>query len=49
MTVGYATKLPARQAYLSSEYFYDWLTGDEEPENIVEGLWRGLVTGKERK
>ncbi len=48
MTTGYLTGLPSRQIWLSSEYFYDWATGDVEPESPVEGLWRGIVTGKKK-
>lgn len=49
MTTGYLTGLPSRQIWLSSEYFYDWMTGEESPETPVEGVWRTLVTGKPRE
>lgn len=49
MTAGYLVGLPSRQVWLSSEYFYDWSTGEEEPESVQEGLWRGLVTGKPKE
>lgn len=50
MTVGYMAGLPSRQVWTTSEYFYDWLvTGDEVPATPVEGLWRGLVTGKPKE
>lgn len=49
MTTGYLTGLPTRQIWLSSEYFYDWMTGEESPETPVEGVWRTLVTGKPKE
>lgn len=49
MTTGYLTGLPTRQIWLSSEYFYDWMSGEESPETPVEGVWRTLVTGKPRE
>lgn len=49
MATGYALKLPARQAWISAEYFHDWMTGEEQPESVMEGLWRGLVAGKPRE
>jgi hypothetical protein len=48
-TTGYFTALPTRQIWLSGEYFYDWITGQEEPKNAAEGIWRTLVTGKKKK
>jgi hypothetical protein len=48
LMVGYFTKLPARQVWLSAEYFYDWLTGEQEPANLLEGAWHTIVTGKPR-
>ncbi len=49
MTAGYALGLPTRQIWLTGEYFYDWLTGEVEPEHPGEALWRGLVTGKPKE
>jgi hypothetical protein len=49
MAAGYLGGLPARQFWLTSEYAYDWLTGEENPSTPVEGAWRALVTGKPRK
>lgn len=49
MSVGYLSGLPSRQIWLSSEYFYDWYTGEQQPENFVEGTWRGLVVGKPKE
>jgi hypothetical protein len=48
LTTGYFTGLPSRQIWMTSEYFYDWMTGEESPDTIPEGLFRGLVTGKKR-
>ena len=47
MTVGYFGKLPTRQLWNSAEYFYLWNSGEQQPENAMEGLWRGLVIGKD--
>jgi len=49
MTAGYAFGLPSRQIWLTSEYFYDWMTGEEQPNNPAEAAWRLLVTGKKRE
>lgn len=50
MTTGYLAGLPTRQIWLTGEYFHDWLiSGEEHPENVVEGLWRGIVTGKPKR
>jgi hypothetical protein len=46
-TVGYFAQLPTRQTWITLEYIYDWMTGEEEPENPIEGVWRSLV-GKKR-
>lgn len=48
MTTGYFAGLPSRQAWLTSEYLFDWMTGEEQPEDPMEGLWRGFVKGKPR-
>ena len=48
MLVGYFAQLPTRQLWLTGEYFHDWMTGEQEPESLAEGIWRGLVTGKKR-
>lgn len=48
MTTGYFAKLPARQIWQTGEYFHDWWTGEQAPSNPLEGVWRGLVTGKPR-
>lgn len=46
----FALKLPGRQIWTTSEYLHDWLvTGEEEPANVGEGIFRSLVTGKPRK
>ena len=48
MTLGYATGLPARQLWLTSEALYDLGTGEWEPENPVEAGWGVLVKGSPR-
>jgi hypothetical protein len=48
-TVGYFAKLPTRQMWLTGEYLYDWWSGDEEPEDAFEAIWRAAVKGKERE
>lgn len=48
MLVGYFAQLPTRQLWLTAEYFHDWMTGEQEPDSPLEGLWRGLVTGKKK-
>lgn len=48
-TIGTLFKLPTGQGWKSGEYFHDWLvSGEEEPETIVEGLYRALISGKPR-
>jgi hypothetical protein len=47
-SVGYGTGLPAGQIWKTTEYFYDWWTGEEEPESVLEGVGRALYTGKPR-
>lgn len=49
MAVGYTFHLPTRQVWQTAEYFYDWLTGKEDPASVLEGLWRAAVIGKPRK
>jgi hypothetical protein len=46
---GYVTKLPSKQLWLTGEYLYDWLTGEEQPDNPAEALWRAVVTGKKKE
>lgn len=48
-TTGYFAGYPAKQMWQSSEYFYDWMTGRERPQNPVEGIARTLVYGKKKK
>lgn len=45
-TFGTATGFPTRQTWQSASYFYDWLTGEEDPGSVPEGIYRGLVSGK---
>ena len=47
--VGAVTHLPSAQVFITSEYFWAWMNGDENPDNAGELLYRGLVTGRERK
>ena len=46
---GYVGSLPSRQLWQTGEYLHDWLTGLEEPDNPIEGVWRALVIGKPRE
>lgn len=48
MTAGYFTELPTRQALATTEYVHDWLTGEEQPNSIPEGLIRSLIGKKAR-
>lgn len=48
MTAGYFTGLPTRQALTTVEYLKDWLTGDEQPDSVPEGLIRSLIGKKAR-
>lgn len=48
MMAGYFTHLPTRQALATTEYVHDWLTGDEQPDSIPEGLIRSLIGKKTR-
>jgi len=45
LTAGYVIGLPTRQAWLTSESLYDWVTGENPPEDFMEGIWRTAVTG----
>jgi hypothetical protein len=47
--VGYTTRLPSKQLWLTGEYLYDWWTGDEQVDNPMEAAWRSLVTGKKKE
>lgn len=48
-TVGYVTKLPSGQIWRTGEYFHDWMvSGDEEPESVLQGAYHALITGKPR-
>lgn len=47
--IGYSTHLPTRQLWLTLSYFYDWMNGNVHPDNVAQGLWQGLVTGKPRE
>lgn len=45
-TVGYFTGMPTGQLLKSAEYAYDWMTGEQQPANPLEGIWRVGVGGK---
>lgn len=45
---GVVLALPTRQTWLTLEYLYDWMSGEEEPANPAEAAWRALVTGGEK-
>lgn len=47
-TVGYFSKLPTQQAWKTTEYMHEWMTGDQRPDNPAEGVYRALVSGKQR-
>lgn len=47
-TVGYFAGLPTRQTWQTLEYAYEWMTGEQQPSNPVEGVWRMLLAGKKR-
>lgn len=49
MSAGYMGGLPVRQFWMTGEYTFDWMTGEETPDNAAEGAWRALVIGKPRK
>lgn len=48
-TFGYFYKLPSHQVWQSGEYFYDWYSGDIQPESTVGGVWKGLYRGKTKE
>lgn len=48
MSAGYLTGLPTRQPIKTMGYLHDWMTGDEQPASIGEGLYRSLVGKKPR-
>lgn len=45
-TAGYFTGMPTGQILKSVEYALDWMTGDQQPDNPIEGMWRIGVGGK---
>ncbi len=47
-SAGYVFALPTGQAWKTAEYLHALMQGDEEPDNVVQGLWKSLVTGKTR-
>jgi hypothetical protein len=47
--VGYTTKLPSKQLWLTLEYLHDWMTGDENVDNPMQAVWRTFVTGKPKE
>lgn len=49
MATGYATGLPSRQVWMTTEYLYDWMNGNVQPANPAEAAWRALVTGKKKE
>lgn len=44
-TTGYFMRLPTRQLWITGEYFHSWMTGETSPDNPIDALWHGLVTG----
>lgn len=48
-SVGYSAGIPTRQAIRTTQYLYDWMTGAEQPENPMEGIWRLAVGRKARE
>jgi hypothetical protein len=38
-TVGGFTGVPARRIWRMSEVLYDWMTGDYQPESVLQGMW----------
>lgn len=49
MAAGYMVGLPSRQVWMTSEYLYDYMTGEVQPSNPAEAAWRALVTGKPKE
>lgn len=49
MATGYMVGLPSRQVWMTSEYLYDYMTGEVQPSNPAEAAWRALVTGKPKE
>ena len=47
--VGVAAQLPTAQVWRTSEYFWRWLNGDENPDNAGELLYRAALTGPKKK
>lgn len=47
-TAGYVYKLPSRQIWMTADYLYAWMTGEQTPDNPVEGIFRALVTGRKK-
>lgn len=37
--VGGFKGIPARRAWRQTEVFYDWMTGDYQPESVLQGVW----------
>lgn len=48
-TTGYVLELPTAQLWKSGDYLYDWMTGDQQPKNAAEGIYRTLVIGKPKQ
>lgn len=48
MSAGYLTGLPTRQPIKTMSYLHDWMTGDEQPGSVPEGIYRSLVGRKPR-
>lgn len=42
-TAGYFTGMPTGQMFKTLDYILDWITGNVQPENPMEGAWRALV------
>lgn len=45
-TAGYFTGMPTGQMFKTIDYIMDWMTGDEQPDNPLEGAWRAAVGRK---
>ncbi len=48
MATGYIFQLPTRQTWQTAEYLYDWMTGEQAPESVIEGIWRAMLVGKKK-